>query len=130
MNKFTDDVLFVGGAKIGGLPAAAAQGEPVVLDSTGKIPASVIPPISIVEVFQNVTSEAAMLALLAGPGDLAIRTDTNQRFVLMASPASTLANWIVLSSEGGAVTSVAGLTGVVAAAALRTALEYSGPTYL
>lgn len=128
--KFTNDVRFAGGARLGGLPAAAAEGEPVVLDNTGKIPASAIPSITITDVFDGVANEAAMLALAAGPGDVAIRIDTDERFILAASPASTLANWKILSSPGSSVVSVAGLTGVVSASALRTALEYTGPTYL
>jgi hypothetical protein len=51
----------------------------------------------LVDVF-TVTSEAAMLALDAQQGDMAIRTDSNQVFILSASPASTLENWIELAA--------------------------------
>lgn len=77
------------------------------LDSTGKIPVSQLPAIAINETFV-VNSEAAMLALTAQTGDMAVRTDINRTFVLSASPATTLSNWIQLADgPSGTVTSVA-----------------------
>lgn len=67
------------------------------LGSDGKVPAAQIPSLALVDVFP-VASEAAMLALDAQQGDMAIRTDSNQVFVLSASPASTLANWVEMSA--------------------------------
>ena len=67
------------------------------LGSDGKVPASQIPSLALVDVFP-VASEAAMLASGAEQGDMAIRTDSNQVFILSASPASTLANWVELSA--------------------------------
>jgi hypothetical protein len=67
------------------------------LDSDGLIPSSQIPSIALVDVY-TVASEALMLALDAEQGDMAIRTDTNQVFILSASPATTLDNWLELSA--------------------------------
>ena len=82
------------------------------LDSDGKVPSSELPAIAITETFV-VASEAAMLALTAQVGDVAIRTDVNLNFILATAPASTLANWKQLLSPPDAVTSVDGRTGVV-----------------
>lgn len=67
------------------------------LGSDGKIPASQIPSIALVDVF-TVASQAEMLALDAEQGDMAIRSDTSQVFILSASPATTIENWIELSA--------------------------------
>lgn len=53
-----------------------------------------------------------MLALTAQVGDVAIRTDTSNTYILSAEPATTLGNWKALLSPG-TVVSVAGKTGVV-----------------
>jgi len=60
-----------------------------------------------------VNSQAAMLALVAQEGDVAIRTDLNKTFILAASPATTLANWKELLSPTDAVSSVNGEQGIV-----------------
>lgn len=78
----------------------------------GVIPDAQLPPLAILDTFV-VASQAAMLALTAQKGNVAVRTDINQTFRLTASPASTLANWQVMPAAG-AVTSVAGKTGTVA----------------
>lgn len=69
-----------------------------VLDSSGKLPVSVIPAIALTEPFV-VSSQAAMLALEAQPGDIAKRTDLGYSFCLATSPASTLANWVQLTDD-------------------------------
>jgi hypothetical protein len=80
------------------------------LGNDGKIPSSQIPAIS----FQSanvVASQSAMLAITgAQVGSMAIRTDNNKNFVLSALPASTLSNWIELSTPAS-VTSVNGNSG-------------------
>lgn len=69
----------------------------------------------------EVANEAAMLALPASKGDIAVRTDINTTFSLWAAPATVLSNWIeLLSPSGGsmgAVQSVFGRTGNVVAEA-------------
>jgi hypothetical protein len=82
------------------------------LDGTGKIPLDHIPATAIAEVFV-VSSQAAMLALPDGIGDIAIRTDLNKSFIQRATPASTLSNWNELLTPTDSVLSVDGLTGAV-----------------
>ena len=82
------------------------------LDSTGKVPSSELPAIAITETYV-VASEAAMLALDAQVGDVAIRTDVDLNFILADTPASTLGNWKQLLVPADTVTSVDGRTGVV-----------------
>jgi len=59
--------------------------------ATGKLPIEQIPDSAFTEVF-SVVSEAAMLALPAQTGDLAIRTDLNKTFVL-AGPVPNILNY-------------------------------------
>ena len=87
---------------------AAANGV-ATLDSGSKLLVSQLPNEAI-DTVTTVASQAAMLALTAQVGDIAIRSDTNQTFVLSATPASTLANWTVLPNL---VSSVAGRTGAI-----------------
>ncbi|MFG1330216.1 DUF2793 domain-containing protein [Xanthobacter autotrophicus] len=93
------------------LPVGMANGV-ATLDSGGKIPTAQLPALAITDVF-TVATQAAMLALTAQIGDLAIRTDLNKTFVLAASPATTLANWAEVLAPTAAVSSVAGRTGAV-----------------
>lgn len=80
----------------------------------GLLPTSQLPKLAITDVFP-VTSEAAMLALTAERGDIAKRTDVNRSYILVAEPASTLANWedLSLSMGTGEVDSVNGQVGTV-----------------
>lgn len=87
----------------------------------GKIATSVLPSLAITDVFP-VASQAAMLALNAQRGDVAVRSDIFTTFILAAEPASTLANWIALPVPTDVVQSVAGLQGAISASALKTAL--------
>ncbi|GGH24614.1 hypothetical protein FAZ19_16305 [Sphingobacterium alkalisoli] len=67
------------------------------LGADGKLPAGQLPSIAITETFV-VSSQAQMLALAAEIGDVAVRNDIDKSFILQASPATTLANWIELLS--------------------------------
>ena len=70
------------------------------LDSGGKIPTDQLPALAIKDTF-TVSSQAAMLALTAEKGDMAIHTagpDSGKTYVLAANPASTLANWRELTT--------------------------------
>uniref|UniRef100_UPI00266EB6AE hypothetical protein n=1 Tax=uncultured Megasphaera sp. TaxID=165188 RepID=UPI00266EB6AE len=89
-----------------------AAGNVPLLDSTGKLNSSVIPAIAINEIY-TVASQTAMLALSANVGDVCARTDGAGSFMLKATPASTLANWVQLTAPTDVVTSVNGKTGVV-----------------
>ena len=88
-----------------------AAGNVPILGADGKLNTSVLPALALVDVY-TVDSEAAMLALSAQQGDIAIRTDESKTYILSKEPASTLANWIELLFPIS-VTSVNGKTGVV-----------------
>jgi hypothetical protein len=93
------------------------------LDSSGLIPAAQLPSLVTTDTF-IIASQAAMLALSANKGDIAIRTDLtpNASFILAATPASTLANWKELGLVTDAVASVNGRTGAVTGLAEGTDL--------
>lgn len=81
------------------------------LDSQGKINPQYLGSLTILDVFTP-ADLASMLALVAQPGDVAFRLDTNETYMLIALPASTEANWKQLSNSVG-VLSVNGLSGSV-----------------
>lgn len=89
-----------------------ASGNVVAVGSDGKIPTAVIPSLAISDIHE-VSSQSAMLALTAQTGDVAVRTDENKTYMLKASPASTLANWVLLRTPTDAVLSVNGQTGAI-----------------
>lgn len=93
-----------------GLAAVATSGSASDI-TTGTLPSSVLPPLAINDTF-TVASQAAMLALTAQRGDVAIRTDINRSFILTTDSPSTLGDWVQLTA-GGDVLSVAGRTGAV-----------------
>lgn len=83
------------------------------LGADGKLTASQVPSIAIVDTFV-VASEAAMLALsTAETGDVAVRTDENKTYILKGTDYSTLADWQELLTPTDAVASVNGQTGTV-----------------
>ena len=90
---------------------AAANGV-ATLDASGLVPTNQLPALAITNTFV-VASQAAMLALTAETGDVAIRTDLSESYILTATPASTLANWQELLTPPDAVTSVDGRVGAV-----------------
>jgi hypothetical protein len=83
------------------------------LDGAGKINPSQLPAIAITDRFV-VVSQAAMLALTAETGDIAIRTDVLKTFMLNGDP-TVLANWQELLTPTDAVQSVFGRSGTVTA---------------
>lgn len=93
-----------------GLAAVASTGN--AADLTGTLPSSVLPPLAVKETF-TVASQAAMLALTAQRGDVAIRTDQgNKMYMLISDTPATLADWKLFTGVGDVV-SVAGKTGAV-----------------
>lgn len=82
------------------------------LDAGGKVPTSQLPAIAITDTFV-VGSQAAMLALSAETGDLAIRTDLGATYILKGSNPALLADWENLLNPAAPVASVNGQTGVV-----------------
>ena len=91
------------------------------LGDDGKIPTAQLPAIAITDTFEA-ASQAAMLALAAQKGDIAIRSDLNKCFVLAGDDPAALTNWKELLTPTINVFSVAGLTGAIGASALKTAL--------
>lgn len=91
-------------AEVGAIAATekgAASGV-ATLGSDSKIPLAQLPATAITSTYV-VANEAAMLALAAQEGDVAIRPDINTSFILAAEPAGTLSNWqeILAPSAGG-----------------------------
>jgi len=82
------------------------------LDTSSLVPTAYLPPLAVCHVF-SVASQAAMLALSAVQGDIAIRTDIGQTFVLTNSTPTVLGNWAQILCAAGGVTSVNSLTGAV-----------------
>lgn len=83
-----------------------------LLDSTGKINTSLMPALALTETF-IVDSEAEMLKLTAQPGDVAIRTDLSQTFILKTANPALLNSWAEFLSPASDVTSVNGMKGAV-----------------
>ena len=106
----TDSQLVKGDGS--GVSIGTGSGNIPVLNASGKLADSVIPSIAITDTFV-VATEAAMLALTAEVGDVAIRTDLKKSFILQTSPASVLANWQELKTPTDTVNSVNGQTGAV-----------------
>lgn len=95
-----------------GLDTGVTAGKVVVVGNDGKISPDIMPEISVIDT-HVVSSQAAMLALTAQKGDMAIRTDEGKTYVLKQSPASTLANWQALATPTAPVQSVNSKTGNV-----------------
>lgn len=97
------------------------------LDSQGKLSTSVLPALAIVDTFV-VASQAAMLALTAQKGDVALRSDVNKVFILSADDPTQLANWIewLYPTGAGSVLSVDGRTGAVTLSDLYLAVASKG----
>lgn len=82
------------------------------LDGSGKVPSSQLPAIAITDT-SVVNSQAAMLALSAQKGDVAVRTDLNKSFILAGTDPTQLTDWQELLTPTDAVISVNGQTGSV-----------------
>lgn len=91
---------------------AAANGV-ATLGPDSKIPGAQLPSLAIGEVL-TADGQAAMLALTAQRGDVAVRTDLNPDgfFLLTSDSPGTLADWVQVTAPG-AVVSVNGQTGAV-----------------
>lgn len=84
------------------------------LDGAGLINSAQLPSIAVTDTFV-VASQVAMLALTAETGDVAIRTDLNETYILQGTDPTVLADWKQLLFPTAAVSSVFGRTGVVTA---------------
>jgi hypothetical protein len=101
------------------------------LGADSRIPSAYLPAIAVTDTFV-VGSQAAMLALTAETGDVAVRTDSNTSFILRGTNPTVLGDWQQLLTPGDAVLSVNGMTGVVTIgianiSGLQTALDAKQP---
>lgn len=78
----------------------------------GVVPSSQLPALVVTDVY-TVPDEAAMVALAAEQGDLAIRADGAGTFVRNAGDAGNATDWTLLNVPTAPVTSVNGLIGAV-----------------
>lgn len=78
----------------------------------GVVPTAQLPPLAVNDTFV-VATQAAMLALTAQRGDVAVRTDNSRTYILSTDSPGTLADWKQITAAGDVV-SVAGKTGTVA----------------
>ncbi len=79
---------------------------------SGKIPSSQLPSITIGST-QVAASQAAMLALTAEIGDVAVRSDLANRKFMLLGTSTVLADWVAMDASGLPVDSVNGYEGVV-----------------
>lgn len=100
-NGTSGDVIQDSGKNAADFVAAiekGAAGGVATLDGGGKLTSSQLPTLAITSVSQ-VASQAAQLALTAQEGDVAIRTDQNNRvYMHNGGTAGTMADWTVLES--------------------------------
>jgi len=82
------------------------------LDATGKINPAQLPALAITDTFP-VADEAAMLALAAERGDVAIRSDENKSYILATDDPTVLANWLEIKTPASGVSSFNTRTGAV-----------------
>jgi hypothetical protein len=112
LHVFTDTGWTPVGSTTSASVASALGYTPAALDSNGKVLVSQIPPISIIST-SVVASETAMLALTAQRGDVAIRTDLSESFILSGTDPTVLSDWQQLLSPLAAVRTVNSFTGDV-----------------
>lgn len=97
------------------------------LGADGKLLISQRPPIDLIDVWP-VANQAAMLALsTATVGDFAVRADNGLVYVLQTLPASTLGNWLQISTPSP-VSSVCGKVGTVTLVAADVGAVPTGRT--
>lgn len=82
------------------------------LGADAKLLPAQLPALALVDTYV-VASQAAMLALTAEQGDVAIRTDLNKTFILSNNTPTVLANWKEMLSPTDLVSSVNGRVGAV-----------------
>jgi len=107
---------------------AAANGV-ATLGAAGTIPTSQIPALAI-QTVTTVASQAAMLALVAQSGDVAIRSDLTAAagnvFMHNGGTSGTVADWTQIDAGGYAVASVNGQTGTIVLAAADVGADVAG----
>jgi len=119
----TADALVSLGA-LAAIEKGAANGV-ATLDSSGLIPNDQLGPLVITDTFV-VNTQAAMLALDAQRGDVAVRTDQNKTYILRGDDPTALGDWQELLTPTDAVSSVNGFTGTVTLTAANIAFTPTG----
>lgn len=94
------------------LNVGTSSGNVPVLNVNGKLETAVLPQLAITNTFVA-NSQEAMLSLDAQVGDIAVRTDVNESYILQKEPASELDSWVKLLTPTDSVLSVNGKTGAV-----------------
>ncbi|MBV4417114.1 hypothetical protein [Clostridium tyrobutyricum] len=89
-----------------------AAGNIPILGADGKLDTNVVPAIAISDTFL-VNTQAAMLALSAQVGDVAVRSDLSKSFILKVNDPTKIDNWQELLTPVSPVQSVNGKTGTV-----------------
>ena len=77
---------------------------------------------------QTAANQTAHLALTAQEGDVVVRSDENKSYVKNAGTAGSMSDWTLLATPTDLVLSVAGYTGAVTAANIKTAYESNSQT--
>jgi hypothetical protein len=99
--------------------AALSQGTGVSISAGGVIS---VTPLALTTV-QTASDETAHLALTAEEGDVVVRSDENKSYVHNGGSAGTMSDYTLLLTPTDVVLSVAGNTGAVTAAQIKTAYE-------
>jgi hypothetical protein len=109
--KFMTDAEKAAIAELGNvstLNTGTDAGNVPVLNADGKLSGSILPDLAVTEVFV-VASQSEMLALSqAKTGDIAIRTDTSETFILSTTNYGTLSDWKLILTPKDTVTIVNG----------------------
>ena len=92
-----------------GKNVGTAIGQVVMVEDDGKIDPSLMPSITITDVFVA-ASEAEMLALNADQGDFVIRTDTSETYILAKDP-NELGNWVLIKNPLNGIQQINGKVG-------------------
>lgn len=92
----------------------ASAGNVPILNEEGKLDTAILPALAISST-HVVASEAEMLALTAQEGDVAVRTDLSETYILKGNDPTVKDNWVKLASptDSGYVSTVNGKTGAV-----------------
>ena len=104
--------------------AALSAGNGVSISAGGEIAVTAVALTTV----QTAADQTAHLALTAQEGDVVVRSDENKSYVHNGGSAGTMADYTLLATPTDAVLSVAGNTGAVTAAQIKTAYEGEADT--
>jgi len=122
------DLPTIPSSKISGLGTVISlntgilAGNVPVLDANGKLNTAVLPDLAIIET-HVVADEAAMVALVAQQGDVAVRLDLEKTFILANNSPALAASWVQMLSPTDKILTVNGRVGNVVIVASDIGLE-------